>query len=344
MVSRSGRRAGVTGAGKLGPARGAVVALALAATVALTPVALLGQADADSTRPARLDTVVNFYGDTIPTLTGLTVVDIDSLLLSGEGILIAFEDTIPFAEGTLDTLLVGAQRVTIDEVVRRIGERMEAERFAIREHEFTGLTKVVARAHDDGENDYTIYEGATRIRRAPDGTYRWATLWEREREYEKGELKKEKVEDEIEVDWAGVGNDVATAVPFSLESGDQYNYEILDRRLVGMNLVYKMRFEPKDSFAALASGTVWVDYSDWVIRRIEAEITGAVPVPLVIKSIPVYKLRRVPKGEHWVLHDAYARVELRKLPLADIPGTIEVHWRSTGHIINGVEYPDAEAE
>ena len=32
----------------------------------------------------------------------------------------------------------------------------------------------------------------------------------------------------------GPGDELAMAVPFSLESGAQYNYEILDRQLVGI--------------------------------------------------------------------------------------------------------------
>jgi hypothetical protein len=281
--------------------------------------------------------------DTVPTLEGITFVDIDSLLIAGEGVLVAFEDTIPFAEGTLDTVLVAAPRVKIDEVVRRIGERMEADFYAIEQHEFTGVYTMIARDDPADSSRYTVYEGADRIHRQVDGTFQYARLWQQERRYEDGELEKEKIEDEIEADWGHMSRDIAMAIPFSLESGDHYNYTILDRRLVGMNLVYKMRFSPKDQFAALPSGIVWVDYSDWVIRRIEAEMTGAVPLPMFLKSIPVYKVRRVKLGDWWVLKDAYARVELRKLPLLKIPRSVTFHFIASDHVINGVAYDEPES-
>ena len=199
---------------------------------------------------------------------------------------------------------------------------------------------MIARDDPADSSRYTVYEGAERIHRNDDGTLQYARLWQRERRYEDGELKSEKVEDEIEAEWGDMSRQLA--IPFSLESGDQYNYAILDRKLVGMNLVYKMRFWPRDQFAALPSGIVWVDYSDWVIRRFEAKMTGAVPLPLILKSIPVYKLRRVKRGDWWVVSDAYVQAELRRIPLLKIPGSVTLHFRTRDHVINGVAYPDAE--
>jgi hypothetical protein len=109
---------------------------------------------------------------------------------------------------------------------------------------------------------------------------------------------------------------------------------------VGNHVVYKIHFAPRSSFQALPSGTVWVDFGDFVIRRIEAELTGAVPMPMILKSIPVFKLRRVPKGEHWVVADLYARVLLRDLPLLKIPNDLELYYRTSRHVIDGVRYPD----
>ena len=330
---------------------GLVVALAAdlsRAGVSNTKDGAATAATADTAETAAADTVAATLAtesataaeDTVPVLEGITFVDIDSLLLAGEGVLVAFEDTIPFAQGTIDTVLVAAPRVKIDEVVRRIGERLEADFYAIENHEFTGIYTVVARDDPADTSRYTLYEGAERIHKNDDGTLQYARLWQRERRYENGELKSEKVEDEIEAEWGDMSRQLA--IPFSLESGDQYNYAILDRKLVGMNLVYKMRFWPRDQFAALPSGIVWVDYSDWVIRRFEAEMTGAVPMPLILKSIPVYKLRRVKRGDWWVVSDAYVRAELRRIPLLKIPGSITLHFRTRDHVINGVAYPDAE--
>jgi hypothetical protein len=101
-----------------------------------------------------------------------------------------------------------------------------------------------------------------------------------------------------------------------------------------------MGYRPKSKFKALSSGTVWIDYGDFVIRRIEARMTDAVPMPMFLKSIPVYKLRRIPKGDFWVIDDLFAKIELRDWPVLKIPRSVEFYHRSIKHVINGVAYPD----
>jgi hypothetical protein len=343
---RARTRPAICGAGSARPVSGpvpgrtkTVASALLTAGLALAPIA----AAAADAAPGVADTnqVAPAAEDTIPILDGIGFVNIDSLLLAGDGVLVAFEDTIPFAEGTLDTVLVAAPRVTIDEVVRRIGERLEADRYAIGQHAFTGIYTMIARDDPADSNRYTLYEGADRIHKNDDGTLHYARLWQRERRYEDGRLESEKIEEEIETDWSRMSRQLA--VPFSLETGDQYVYEILDRMLIGMSLVYKMRFRPKDQFAALPSGVVWVDYSDWVIRRFDAAMTGAVPLPMVLKSVPAYRLRRVKRGDWWVLHDIYVQAELRRVPLLKIPGSVTLRFQTRDHVINGVAYPDPEA-
>ena len=57
------------------------------------------------------------------------VIDVDELLRGGYGLMVASEDTIPFAAGTIDTILVTAPRVTvannrqIQQGARWIGDR-----------------------------------------------------------------------------------------------------------------------------------------------------------------------------------------------------------------------------
>ncbi len=274
----------------------------------------------------------------------LHFVDIDASLLAGQGVLLAFEDTIPFAVGTIETLLVKAPRLTVAEVVRLIGERMEEDRARRKEHAFTTVSKAIIHFDDQRGEDHRweIYETAERYRWGSDGTYQQARLWERQRKYKGQELVEEKVNEDVEVSWEELSGAMMEAIPFSLQSGDQYNYAILDRNLIGLNVVYEVAYEPKSKFKALPKGRVWLDTSDFVIRRVEAEMTDAVPMPLIIESIPVYKLRRVQKGEHWVLSDVYAEIKLREVPVLKIPASIEFFLRASHHVINGVAYPDED--
>ena len=330
----------------------------LAALVVLvTPVVLIAAVALPNTAAALPDTAVappdtalSAAEDVILDFTSLgdslLVVDVDGVLRAGQGVFLAFEDTIPFAEGTLDTLLVAAPRVKVSEVVRWIGERLEADGARMKEHSFTGTVKVIALEKDEagGERPMAIYETVERYRLSGDGTYQYATLWSRERKFEGEELDKEEIEDEVEADWGELGARMIRSTPFSLHTGDAYNYAILDRRLLGLNVVYKMRFEPKSRFQALPSGTVWVDYGDFVVRRVEAEMIESVPFPLFVKAIPVYKLRRIQKGDFWVVYDVYTRIDLRPWPLLNMPHAIEVYYRTSRHEIGGLEYPDAEPD
>ncbi len=307
----------------------------------------LGTAAQPGADTAGADSSITSAGaDTVPTMAGVHFVNIDSLLLAGSNILLAFEDTIPFQENSIDTILVTAPRIRVEEVIRRIGERLEADRYRIKEHEFTTLVNAVVRfAKKEGKpQKYIVYESAARTRKDKNGAYQEATLWEREREFKGDEMVKEKIDDEVNATWNSAGEGVRHAQPFSLDSGDAYSYAILDRKLVGLNVVYKISFTPKNQFDALSSGTVWIDYSDFVIRRIDANLTGTVPMPMILEGIPIYKIRRIPKGDFWVVDDIYGKIELRDIPLTGIPENVEVYVRTLNHTINGVTYPDDAGE
>ena len=219
--------------------------------------------------PARLDTLPEIaIADTIADT--LDFIDVDTSLLDGHGVLLAFEDTIPFAVGTIETLLVSAKRMSVAEVVRLIGERMEADRASRKEHSFTAVTKAVIEFEQkEGEpRKWETYEEADRMRFASDASYQTATLWKRERKYEGNELVEEKVDEEIDTTWDDLSGAVMEAVPFSLQSGHQFNYAIIDRKLLGMNVVYEVQYEPKSKFKALPKGRVWLDTSDFVLSLI----------------------------------------------------------------------------
>jgi hypothetical protein len=276
----------------------------------------------------------------------LDFVDVDTSLLSGDGVLLAFEDTIPFAEGTIETLLVRAPRLSVAEVVRLIGERMQEDRARRKEHTFTAVAKAIIRFGDenDPEARWETYETAERYRMQSGGSFQQARLWERERKYRGQEMVEEKIDDEVEVEWADLSEAMMEAIPFSLRSGDQYRYDIVARELMGLNVVYEVTYEPKSTFKPLPKGRVWLDTSDFVIRRVEAEMTDTVPMPMIVKSIPVYKFRRVQKGEHWVISDLYAKIELHQVSLLKIPGSVEFFLKTSRHVINGVSYPDEDGD
>lgn len=265
-------------------------------------------------------------------------IDPDEALKEGYGIFLAEEDTFAFVAGTLDTVLVDAPRIGVAEVVRRIGERMAADEARMGDHAWTQVTRVVAREHAGRDDDRTEYEQVERLAVRRDGAFQRVRVRQVERKYRGGRLEKEKTDDDVESDWDQI-SDATSAIPFTLEGADQYNYTVLSRDLFGAHLVYTLRFTPKSRFKGLPSGTVWIDYSDFVIRRIEAGMTEGAPLPLVVKAIPWFKIRRVAKGDFWVVADVMAKIVLRG-GWPGLPDEVELFVRTRDHVIGGVAYGD----
>jgi hypothetical protein len=253
-------------------------------------------------------------------------------------IFLAEEDTFAFAAGTLDTVLVDAPRIGVAEVVRRIGERMAADEARMGDHAWTQVTRVVAREHAGRDDDRTEYEQVERLAVRRDGAFQRVRVRQVERKYRGGRLEKEKTDDDVESDWEQI-SDATSAIPFTLEGADQYNYTVLARDLIGAHLVYTIRFTPKNRFKGLPSGTVWIDCVDFVVRRIEAGITEGAPLPLVVKAIPWFKIRRVAKGDFWVVADVMAKIALRG-GWPGLPDEVELFVRTRDHVIGGVAFPD----
>lgn len=255
---------------------------------------------------------------------------------------LAAEDTFSFAADEFDTLMVSAARVSVEEIIQAIGERMESDDSRIESNEYTVLTTMIARENADPDcDDFVIYESAVRQRVVRGSSIQSVQLWERERTFRDGELAKEEPEEEeFKTEWGQIGQGVTMAVPFAPNTARQYRYELADRALVGNNVVYKIQFEPKNRFDALPSGTAWVDYSDLVLRRFEASYTNAVPVPLFLKAVPFVRVTAKKLGEFWVADEVHARAVLRKLPLPDWPNNVEIRVVMKDQVINGVAYND----
>ncbi len=263
------------------------------------------------------------------------VLDVDELLKQGFGLIVAAEDSIPFADGTADTVLITAPRVTVAEVVRRIGERMERESLAMGRHAYTTRTNVVMRKHGEVKEgrpvEIKVLEQADRVTES-EGAIQIATLWKRERKLSDGEVVDEKVDDEVSADWQAVEEaaEQGMNVPFSLLTGDAYDYEIQERALIGEHLIYRVGFAPKTGFRAEPTGTVWIDYGEYVIRRMEGRVDAPFTMPPILKGIPEFRLRQEQVDGWWVPVEIYLRVELRRL-LPGIPAEIELFWRSEDH-------------
>ncbi len=245
-------------------------------------------------------------------------------------------DTLGADSSPVETVVVSASQVTIDEVIEAITRRIEREDALMFEYEYTTLVTVVIRDEPVGDDgDYQIEENASRYHYSRSMGTQVAQLWERSRKFEDGEQVEDEVDEELSAEFLPLQENMTETMPFSPNGGRSYDYSILDRQLVGNNLIYKVGFEPKDKFEALPSGTVWVDYSNWVVRKFESRMIETVPYPIFIESIPVYRLSQERFGDFWFPTEMQMQIQLRKIPLLGIPDNVEVRVSLQDIIING---------
>lgn len=257
------------------------------------------------------------------------LIDVDDLLRRGYAVIVTPTDTVAVAGATTDTIRVTAPRLRVSEVVRRIGERMRDEERRMGALSVTQLSRVVV--HHDDEPDSlgrrTEYDDAQRLTVDRDGEQRNVRVYRIERKYERGKLVEEKPDAEPEQEWAESARRQAMDMPFLLTSGGRYRYAILERTLIGEHLVFKIGFEPKDGFRPGIAGVVWIDYDDFVIRRMEGRLSGASPAPMFLADVPHFTWRQKREGDYWVTDELTAEIVLRKLPLLPRRITIRVALR-----------------
>lgn len=250
----------------------------------------------------------------------------------------AGEATVPSGgtmapEAWADTLHVAAPAVTLDEIIADIGRRQRADRDSLRSVAFTVVVTSARTPGGDGARE--LQETALRYQQDRGRADRVAQLWERKQEFVDGVPQPPREKTAVSPRWQPRSMEMVEDLPFAEGGAKLYRYELLESRLVGASLVHVVAFTPRDRFAALPSGTIWVDIADWAIRRVDARFDGAVPFPWAIRAIPSYRLRQAPCGGVWFPVSETARVEMRDLPLVDSGGAWEMKVELRDIVING---------
>lgn len=250
-------------------------------------------------------------------------------------------DGTPLAKAWADTLTVSAPRVTLDEIVADIGRRERADRDSLRSVGFTAVVTTVrcpdgaAGGAADSAGTWEVEENALRYHQDRGRPDRVVRLWQRKQKVKNGVAQPEKVTPTGEPQWQPRPADMVTDLPFAEGGASRYRYELLEKKLLGGSLVYVVAFAPRDAFAALPSGVIWVDMADWAIRRVEGHFADAVPYPWLVRAIPRYRLRQAPCGDVWFPVLETARVDLRHLPLTGAGGSYDIRVELRDIVING---------
>ncbi len=240
----------------------------------------------------------------------------------------------------VDTIRVAAPRLRVSEVVRRVSETMRRQELSLESYVVTQINKATLYQDKndrtpDADRDEVIQ--ARRISRDASQEVRSVRLYSRRREYRDGEMKEEKLEEETEQEWQQEMAEETMAMPFDLLSEGRYRYEILERTLIGDHLVFRIGFEPTNRFETALEGEVWIDYSDFTIRRMEGRLAGPSPLPIFINSVPRFMMRMAKLGDRWFPEEFQVEIELNGA-MPRIPDWADLHVVMRDFVINGVEY------
>ena len=250
---------------------------------------------------------------------------------------------IPTADAWTDTLHVAAPRVTLEEIVADVGRRQRANRDSLRSVAFTAVVTTV-HTRDGDTRSWDVEETAVRYGQERGRPDRVVQLWQRKQAFKDGAALPAKDDAAVSVSWRPQPVDIVSDLPFSPGGASKYRYELREKTLVGGSLVYTIAFAPRDRFAALPSGVIWVDIADWAIRRIEARFDDAVPYPWVVRSIPRYRQRQAACGDVWFPVLETAQVQLRNLPLTGAGGAYDMRIELRDIVINGEPCDAAEPD
>ncbi len=253
------------------------------------------------------------------------LIDVDALLKQGFAVIVTDEDTIAVAGAPVDTIRVAAPRLRVSEVVKRVAAAMADAGRAIGPHTYTEMSRVTAWTdrHDPTKVQREVYVDLARINRDGEGEYRTTRLFQSEKRYKAGELVEEKTEEDITREWQDDVVQSTMAMPFGLLTANTYRYTILERTLIGEHLVFRIGFEPKNRFESGLAGEVWIDYSDFVIRRMEGAMVGPMPMPMIMRGVPEFTFTLRKESGHWVADELYAVVELNGA-LPKVPDSVEI--------------------
>ena len=123
------------------------------------------------------------------------IVPLTCLLLLSGAVLAQDDSDVPVTEDA-EEVVVSAERVSIEEVIKAIGLKMEQEQFRMQDISYTTLVTQILRDDPGMElNNYSIEEYAMRFLHVREEGDQMVQLWERTRNYEDGELVEDESED-----------------------------------------------------------------------------------------------------------------------------------------------------
>ena len=217
---------------------------------------------------------------------------------------LAVEDTL---KTSLPEEIVTAQRVTLDEILRRVAEGEARRDSLMQDQVFTMLAALTYLDSDEGASapHTRQWESAMRVYRKRPDKVRTVVL--RQKSNFKGD-------DGAEVTVGANMGEELVSFAFSPRTRSKFSFRILERHLVGDHVVYLIGFTPRSKLDDLPTGRAWIDTNEFVIVRQEVWYRDRSPAPLVFESIDSCVIERTRvDGRWWVMSRVLARVQMTSL-------------------------------
>ena len=238
----------------------------------------------------------------------------------------AVEDTMAIPVTVLPDFLVEADRVTLDEILRRVAAG-EARRDSLMVDQEYTLVGVITYLDKSGQSAKRKREVASRVYKKRPDRYREIPL-------------RTSGDEEIEISSNAGMNERIASFAFEARNRSRFDFHILGRRIVDGHIIYEIGFTPKSRFDALPTGRAWIETNDYVVIRQEFAFTDRSPSPLFLKRIDSCVVEREKvDGQWWVIRRLLARVTLSdparalgKVAREDIPAVADfvaelTNWR-----------------
>jgi hypothetical protein len=230
---------------------------------------------------------------------------------------LAVEDTMAIPVTVLPDFLVEAERVTLDEILRRVAAGEARRDSLMRDQEYT-LVGVITYLDDRGGGARRKREVASRVYKKLPDRYREIPL-------------RTSGDEDIEISASAGMSERIASFAFEARNRSRFDFRILDRQILGGHIVYEIGFTPKSRFDPLPTGRAWVETNDFVVIRQEFAFTDRSPSPLFLKRIDSCIVEREKiDGQWWVIRRVLARVTLSgparalgKVAREDIPAVAD---------------------
>lgn len=254
-------------------------------------------------------------------------------------LILAVEDTLDLTDiFKIDPLEVRANRLKISEIVRRCIEREEELQSRIQTHVYTQFVKTIFHVgvHGEETDRLLVIEEVARVRMKRPDVSEVAPLKHERYMIEDGERKEWPQEDETVA--LAIRMEEFDQLPFYLADKDDYDFEILSRKIAGNHVIYEVFLEPKSDFEIAPQGKIWIDTSNFQILREEFDFGDRVPMPLLVKSVGPIIRERERIGDLWVWKRILMRADLRigwlRALEKDIPDRVEFVMVYEDHMVN----------